>query len=120
MPSEAITILSANQTENTREDEVPPVFVCPMFIKAGLNKIIVSGRINEYKQSSIHKFTCPKRIDEVPLFEIPMRNGKEKPVFNLEKSVFKDWIDDTPETLEECFDHDFENWKINAFIKDKK
>jgi len=68
----------------------------------------------------LHKFNCPKRIDEVPVFEKPMRNGTVKPVFTLEKSVFKEWVDDTPEMIDECFNHDFENWKVKVFVKDKK
>lgn len=39
-------------------------------------------------------------------------------VFDKEKSVFRDWREDTPDDLVECMRHDFKHWKLEKFVKD--
>ena len=38
--------------------------------------------------------------------------------FDKGKSIFKEWIDDTPQQLKKAFEKDFENSKIPRFIRD--
>lgn len=38
--------------------------------------------------------------------------------FNKEKSVFHDWVEDCSESIEQCLNNDFNNWKIRYFVYD--
>ena len=41
-------------------------------------------------------------------------------MFERNKTVFKDWIEDTPEMIRACFDHDKLLWKIDKLAKNPK
>ena len=49
--------------------------------------------------------------------DIPGRE-ETKRRFDKEKSVFKHWIKDTPESLGEAARFDFARWKVPNFCKD--
>ena len=40
--------------------------------------------------------------------------------FIRSKSVFADWREDNSDTVMKCLQHDFEQWKVNKFVKDSK
>lgn len=46
--------------------------------------------------------------------------GREEIIrrFDKEKSVFKNWFQDTPESLEEAANNDMKFWKVQNFCKD--
>ena len=39
-------------------------------------------------------------------------------IFERHKSVFKEWVVDTGESIKECIDHDAQHWKIDKLLKD--
>jgi hypothetical protein len=67
-------------------------------------------------------FRCvvPPRAEEVPPYPKPLRSKQVARVFRKEHSVFKDWKEDTQETLDKCFKYDQAHWKLPRFIKDEK
>jgi len=68
----------------------------------------------------LHKLVVPQRIDIIP------SNNKERKIiekvreFYKQKSVFKDWVEDTEEILEQCMEHDFKHWKLEKFVKNEE
>ena len=40
-------------------------------------------------------------------------------LFCKERSVFRNWKEDTNTTIQECLRHDFTYWKVPKFTKDK-
>jgi hypothetical protein len=48
-----------------------------------------------------------------------MNSGVEKP-YDRQKTVFKDWREDTEQKIEQSFNHDASYWRVPQFIKDLK
>ncbi len=66
----------------------------------------------------LHKLVVPQRTDIIPSFAKEMRTVIKVREFEKEKTVFRDWIEDTTESLSDCLEHDFALWKLDKFIKD--
>lgn len=52
------------------------------------------------------------RIEDIMSFTKEMKSFKQVRKFEKDKSVFKDWEEDTPNSLRRCVDHDLNCWKI--------
>jgi len=60
----------------------------------------------------------PKRIDDVNVFYKRKKKMKVFRYFNKERSLFKPWKMDTPESLNEMMQLDFKKMKINRIVRD--
>lgn len=58
------------------------------------------------------------REDEIPVFEKANKSKVQQRVFKKETSVFREWMEDTPKTLDAMFEDDRKWWKLARFIKD--
>jgi len=116
----------ATKKEKTQRDEsddedvkIPKVYVYPMFMKPGRQLFLVQNNNEDGdRQNWLHKFIAPQRIDKIPLYNKPHKTLIKTRAFDKHNSVFKMWIDDTEQTIKECLEHDFENWKLPNFVKD--
>ena len=60
------------------------------------------------------------RPEDVPAFTKQIKSEAVERQFNKNKSVFRDWIEDTDKSLDNAFAEDISLWKLNKFVKDKK
>ena len=59
-----------------------------------------------------HSTIAPFRSEEIPLNPKTYGTLTTEIVFKKNKSVFKDWKENTDKILKACAEHDFECWKI--------
>ena len=72
-------------------------------MKPGRHKFLVCDRGNEYY---LHRMLAPIRIDPIPVCIKETKTIEKVRVFEKDKSVFAKWVEDTPEMIKECIDHD--------------
>ena len=64
---------------------------------------MVCDRENVYY---LHRMLAPIRIDPIPVSIKETKRIERVRVFEKVKSVFKDWVEDTPEMIRDCIEHD--------------
>jgi len=112
--------------------DLESTYVLPIFIKPGRNHFFIrdTEEIDEENQESSSQeeggppFFYSRHIVKVrdePIPKISKQLEKEltSKNFSKEHSVFRDWKEDTPQTIQGCLNHDFRYWKINKFVKDE-
>ena len=63
---------------------------------------------------------APIRIDPIPAFHKEAKTILRDRVFERHKTVFKAWVEDTPESIKDCIEHDRTYWKLPKIIKDEE
>jgi len=65
-----------------------------------------------------HKIIVKNRDEEIPI-HVKISNRKHiVRVFKKEHSVFKDWKEDTEDSIITAIEHDFKFWKCSRFVKE--
>jgi len=64
-----------------------------------------------------HATIAPFRTEDVPGFIKTYGSITKEVVFKKNKSVFKDWKEDTETTLKKSCEHDFSCWKLSKFMQ---
>ena len=101
------------------------IYVIPLFLPPGKHSILISQKDRFEPEKSCHlvlqNLIVEPREEPIRHFCKIAKNKKiELPVFNKEKSVFKDWKEDDKKTYDKSLlEHDFLFWKVNRFIKEK-
>ena len=81
-----------------------------------------SQRIERLKYiSSKHEeyFVPEVRKDSLPLFQLPKYTAEDNgPRFFKDQTVFKGWVEDTPQVIAGAIKSDLSYWKAAKFVKD--
>lgn len=75
-----------------------------------------NGSYNYYASKMIVK----KREEDPPTISREIKQKKVERMFEKVNSVFKDWKEDTEQTLVDTIDHDLRLWKCARFIKQEE
>ena len=66
------------------------------------------------------KLIVKKREEDPPVITREIKQKKVQRVFEKHNSVFKDWKEDTEQTLQDAIDHDLRLWKCSRFVKQEE
>lgn len=77
-----------------------------------------NGKLQDVAYFS-HATIAPYRSEDIPVHVKTYGTLSTEIVFKKNKSVFKDWKDNTDKILGACLDHDTANWKIPKMPKFK-
>jgi hypothetical protein len=61
-----------------------------------------------------------KREEDPPAIPREIKQKKVQRMFEKVNSVFKDWKEDTEQTLVDAVDHDLRLWKCARFVKQEE
>eukprot|EP00347_Sterkiella_histriomuscorum_P002614 403367462 len=94
------------------------IYVYPTFMRPGRNVFLVK---TQDELSNFHLLKCisPLREEEIPIFIKGSKIKVQQRVFKKDNSVFKDWKEDTPQTINQMLDDDMKYWKCHRFIKEE-
>ena len=65
------------------------------------------------------RHVIPVREEQLPKFAKSMKRELTSKKFSKDASVFRNWVEDTPQTYQNCLVHDFKYIKLAKFIKDE-
>jgi len=68
----------------------------------------------------LHKAIVVKREEQPPIFEKTITARFKERVFDKNKSVFKEWVEDDAATMDGIYQHDIKLWKCARFLKEEK
>lgn len=94
------------------------VYVFPCFLKPGRSIYAVAYPDEKGNPSFfVHKLITKPREEEVAIYEKPAKIQSLIRQFDKSKTIFREWIIDTPKTCLDCILHDMQYWKISRFTK---
>ena len=72
-----------------------------------------------FKNTNIYlnRIIVKNRLDDIETVHVAKDGNDEEAVFIKDKSIFRDYKDDTPAILKKAFDQDMEYAKINRLYK---
>ncbi|CDW72588.1 UNKNOWN [Stylonychia lemnae] len=103
------------------------VFIYACFMRPGKNSYLIKSHETQ-EVNMLRSISC-LREEDIPICKInylitpfkDIKGTKQKTfqrVFKKDTSVFKEWKEDTPQTIQLMLDDDLKYWKIHRFIKD--
>ena len=121
--------------------DLQETFILPMMIKPGRSHFFIrdydkfdedmsssdsfteeeskAGQDPLAKKFYYSRHVIPVREEQLPKIAKSMKRELTSKKFTKEDSVFRNWIDDSPQTYQNCLAHDFQYWKLAKFIKDE-
>ena len=100
---------------NIRADE--QFYAYADFLPPGRHNYAVISQKKGQRKLVFHHFTLTQRSDDVQVTMKRTKKLRKTRRFHKDKSVFKEWKEDTGMTIEKAFDTDYNAMKLNRFIK---
>lgn len=83
------------------------LYVLPYFVQCGRQHMHFDHDIGGQELTCSQKAIVDFRTEDVPPFSKATKRRVNVRKFVKQKSVFKDWIEDTSQTYQKCLEHDF-------------
>ena len=95
------------------------IYVNVDFLSAGRHHYFVyMRRADQSEEVYFNSFVAPPRREDIQVSEKEKKMKMGKRFFDKNKSVFREWREDTTHTLKKSLEIDLRYWKAPRFIKD--